>query len=702
MLQPSREQKLAFEELKKLDANAEISWDEQVGSPSRLRGVLSEPKAGAPEWVAREFISANHRLYAVKAPQEELRLRGISADREGNRHIRFQQMYRNLPVFGTELIVHLDRDNVVRGSDGRFIPGIDLPEKPKITAGEAKKRILSHQPRNKEIPGNEPVLIVLVREGKAYLAWHMTVAGIDKGLDGKDIPAEWAYFVDASAGEVLWKYNNLPTHTRTTGLGTGRYAGSIAVNTVHNHTSNKYELEDQWVPTGARVRTHDSNNGYPPAALSVDSNNNWSAADQGPEVDCHHYSRIVFDYFLMVHGRNSYDDAGADMEIYSHVGTNWNNASWSPSQQHVKIGDGDGTTWDPFCTLDMIAHEWTHAVTEHTAGLIYYGESGALNESMSDVFAALIEGDWLHGEDCWLGATAPAGRNMADPTNGGQYDPANAINSVLAGHQPDHTDDQYAGAADNGGVHINSGIMNKAAHLIATGGTWRGITMCEALGNDVLGRLYYQALTAHLTASSDFADMRQAVLDSLDDLYAGDPRYNRWKGTIKNAFAAVGVGSSVPCTIVCWLAQGCLAGPTICPSAPIICKLAPIVMCPPAPSICKLAPILKCSPEPTLMCPPSPILACLPGPDPGPYNPIIEKVRPVEKGIDIIRIAGIGKERAALFAKKGISTIDQFLEATATEAGMQRLAESTGISVRSLQNFQTKGKLLTRPADKGR
>jgi thermolysin len=85
--------------------------------------------------------------------------------------------------------------------------------------------------------------------------------------------------------------------------------------------------------------------------------------------------------------------------------------------------------------------------------------------------------------------------------------------------------DKYTGASDNGGVHINSGIMNKAAHLIVTAGTWRSITICEALGNDVLGRLYYQALTSHLTASLNFADMRQAVLDALDDVYAGDPRY---------------------------------------------------------------------------------------------------------------------------------------------------------------------------------
>jgi len=363
----------------------------------------------------------------------------------------------------------------------------------------------------------------------------------------------------------------------------------------------------------------------------------------------------------------------------------------------------------------MIAHEWTHAVTEHTAGLIYYGESGALNESMSDVFAALIDGDWLHGEDCWLGTTAPAGRNLADPTNGGQYNTTDPITSVLAGHQPDHWNDRYTGTADNGGVHINSGIMNKAAHLIATGGTWHSITICEALGNEILGRLYYQALTAHLTANSTFADMRQAVLDSLYDLYDSDPRYNRWQGTIKNAFAAVGVGSSVPCSITCWLAQGCFDGPTICKLAPIVCKLAPIAqcppspticklapstLCPPSPSICKLAPILKCPPEPTTMCPPSPILACLPGPDPAPYNPMIEKIRPVEKSLDILRIAGIGKERAALLNKKGISTINQFLKATASDAATQRLAEATGISVRGLKSFRVKGELLISPTEK--
>lgn len=713
MPRPDREQQLAFENLKKADPNAEVSWDEQSGAPLRLRGNLSAPTPGAPEPVARAFLSANRALFALRSPEAELQLKDSSADRLGNRHLRFQQMYQGLPVFGSEIVVHLNRENAVRGVNGRFTPRIDVPKEPRLSAEDAKKIALRDERNNREIPGKEPVLLVLIHGGKPHLCWHLTVGGSDKALDGSTAPAEWAYFVDALTGKVVWRYNNLPTHTRTTGAGSGRYSGSVTVNTVHNHAANQYELEDQWVPTGARVRTHDSNNGSPPSAVSSDNNNSWSAADQGPEVDCHHYSRIVFDYYLMVHGRNSYDDGGADMVINAHVGNNWNNASWSPSQQLVKIGDGDGTTYSPFSTLDMVAHEWTHAVTEHTAGLIYSGESGAINESMSDVFAALIDGDWLHGEDNWLAASAPAGRNLADPTNGGQYDPANPIVSVLAGHQPDHWNDRYTGAADNGGVHINSGIVNKAAFLIATGGIHRGISMCEALGNEVLGRLYYQALTSHLTASSNFSDMRDAVLDSLDDLYAGDPRYGRWRATIINAFAAVGIGTATTCPLTCWIAPGiCPPAPTLlCPPSPMLCGAAPTVTCPPAPTLCLISPSLQCPPAPLATCPPSPILSCppaprficppaprgcLPGPDPGPFIPRLERRLPVEK-LRVDEIPGIGKESASLLKKKGISTVEKLVQATDSAKRLNVLAAETGISPRSLKNWRVKAMLLVSP-----
>jgi Zn-dependent metalloprotease len=201
---------------------------------------------------------------------------------------------------------------------------------------------------------------------------------------------------------------------------------------------------------------------------------------------------------------------------------------------------------------------------------------------MSDVFAALVDGDWLQGEDNWKNlAEAPAGRNLADPTNGGKYKPSDPINSVLKGHQPDHMNDKYTGDVDRHGVHINSGIMNKVAYLIATGGTHRGIKICTGLGRTVLGKLYYQALTNHLVPSSGFNSMRDAVLDSLDDLYKNDTSYASWKASITNAFAAVGVGNKIDCPGIIWQPTKCPPGiklacpPGIkiipaCPSAPLI------------------------------------------------------------------------------------------------------------------------------------
>jgi thermolysin len=545
MSEPSRNQREAFSNLQRLDPNIEVRWDERTGAPSRVRGRLSDQQMGNPETAALQFLRNSKELFDMDRPDEELKFKYASTDARGNRHVRFQQMYRGLPVFGNELIVHMDSENAVQGINSRFMPRIDLPTEPSISANRAQRTVLEDSTANRERVGETPTLLVFMYEGRSHLAWNVTVDGIDEALDGSETPAKWEYFVDGLTGEILWRYNNLQTHSATTGTGTGKYIGSVTLNTVHNHTSNKYELEDRSMPTTAHICTHDADNGFPPKPLSEDSDNNWSATSQGAEVDCHVYTRMVFDYFLTMHGRNSYNNTGADMHIYAHVGNNWKNASWNGS--YVKIGDGDGIESDPFCTLDIIAHEWTHAVTEYTADLIYYGESGALNESMSDVFAALIDGDWLHGEDNWLKTTAPAGRNLADPTNGGQYDPSNPIDSVLDGHQPDHMNDKYTGPLDGGGVHINSGIMNKAAYLIATGGTHRGIRICEGLGREVLGRLYYHALETKLVPSSDFEDMRQAVLDALLDLYDGDPRYNRWRSSIINAFAAVGVGEAVLC-----------------------------------------------------------------------------------------------------------------------------------------------------------
>lgn len=620
--------------LKEIDPKVKVRKDKKNQRVLRIRGRLSEPQVKEPRKIAREFLASHADIFSIRYPEEELLLRAEDVDRVGNTHIRYQQMHEGLPVFGRELIVHMDSARVVRGINGKYVQGIKLQVKPKIQQEKVVDLVLDDDEGNNERKGEEPMLLVLVHNDEPFLSWHLTVDGKDKDLHGGEMPAKWEYFVNAMDGKIIWKYNNIQTHDKTTGTGTGRYSGDVILNTVHNHDTQSWQLEDRWTPgcSGARIYTYDCA-GALPCSLSEDTGNDWSANEQRDAVDCHHFTRIVFDYFFIMHGRNSYDDAGADLNIYARYPVQ-NNGYWDGTR--VAIGQGDGVDFEAICTLDFIAHEWTHAVTEHSAGLIYSDESGALNEAMSDIFAALIDGDWLWFEDGWLKATAPAGRNLADPTNGGQYDPADSLNSVLDGHQPDHTDDMYTGTNNSLYVHCNSGIMNKAAYLIAVGGTHRDIKICDGLGREVLGRLYYQALTQHLTASSDFEDMLDAVLDSLEDLYLGDLRYDKWRRSIINAFAAVGVGDSVGC-ITCWIA------PIICPPSPDIiqcppfpsipCPVAPIrIICPPSPDIILCPPSpdrFPCPPQPRFICPPLPDRfdcppmprGCLPGPDPLPFNP---------------------------------------------------------------------------------
>ena len=209
--------------------------------------------------------------------------------------------------------------------------------------------------------------------------------------------------------------------------------------------------------------------------------------------------------FSEVYGRDSYDDAGATVVATVHYQRNYDNAFWNGEQ--LVFGDGDGKTFDRFTKpVDVLGHELTHAVTEHTAGLVYEGQSGALNESISDVFGACLKqrllgqdavaGDWLIGAGLFLpGVQARALRDMAHP--GTAYD-----DPVLGKDpQPAHMDDYVDTTDDHGGVHINSGIPNRAFQLaaVAIGGS----------AAEGAGRIWYAALTGGLPARSRLRRLRR-------------------------------------------------------------------------------------------------------------------------------------------------------------------------------------------------
>lgn len=216
-----------------------------------------------------------------------------------------------------------------------------------------------------------------------------------------------------------------------------------------------------------------------------------------PEADAV-YTNLgrTYDYFADTFGRDSFDSNGATLVASINLcegGVPAQNAFWNGEQ--MAFGEGYGNS------LDVTAHELTHAITERTAGLEYECQPGALNEAMSDIFASNVDPeDWEIGENLPGGAL----RDMPDP---GKGDPP----------QPGHVDDFDTRPNDgdpfndHGGVHYNSGIINRAYYL-----------MVQSMGRDAAERIVYKALTEGLEADSSFEDFRTAALAAATELYGAD------------------------------------------------------------------------------------------------------------------------------------------------------------------------------------
>jgi Zn-dependent metalloprotease len=243
----------------------------------------------------------------------------------------------------------------------------------------------------------------------------------------------------------------------------------------------------------------------------------------------------TWDFYQDLFGRNSIDDEGMPLNATVHYGQNYNNAFWNGRQ--MVFGDGDGQLFNRFTiALDVIGHELAHGVTEDEAGLVYMFQPGALNEHLSDAFGVMIkqrvqnqtaaESDWLIGAGLLApGVNGVALRSMSQP--GTAYD-----DPVLGKDpQPGHMDDFVTTWQDNGGVHINSGIPNRAFHLaaLALGGyTW-----------ERLGRIWYETLRDNrLTTEPSFAEFARLTTDVAGQLHGAGGVEQQ---AVADAWAQVGV-----------------------------------------------------------------------------------------------------------------------------------------------------------------
>ncbi|MCE2726980.1 MAG: M4 family metallopeptidase [Planctomycetaceae bacterium] len=256
--------------------------------------------------------------------------------------------------------------------------------------------------------------------------------------------------------------------------------------------------------------------------------------------EAYDYSGDTFDFFLERFARNSLDDDGMTLISSVHVGEAdgrdrfqpMNNAFWDGAQ--MAYGDGDGEVFQCFTrSLDVVAHELTHGVQAFTSNLAYRGQSGALNEHFADVFGVLVrqwrrkesadEASWLVGAEILVAAkTRRAIRDMEHPGTAYADDPA-----LGSDPQPDHMDRIYTGPADSGGVHLNSGIPNRAFVLCA-----------QSLGGpawETPGAIWYEALL-QLSRTSQFSDMAKLTAQ-----IAGDRFGAATKKAVRAAWKKVGL-----------------------------------------------------------------------------------------------------------------------------------------------------------------
>jgi Zn-dependent metalloprotease len=287
-------------------------------------------------------------------------------------------------------------------------------------------------------------------------------------------------------------------------------------------------------PAGEKCRTiFDAKNGNELPGTIVRGEGD-PPTDDPAVTEAYDGAGATYDLFCELFERNSIDDRGLRLDSTVHFGMNYDNAFWDGNQ--MVYGDGDGELFERFTkAIDVIAHELTHGVTQYEAGLIYYGESGALNESFSDVFGSLVkqkilnqtaeEADWIIGEGLFTANVKGAGiRSMKSP--GTAYD-----DPVLGKDpQPGHVKDLYKGTDDNGGVHINSGIPNRAFYLAAMeigGYAW-----------EKAGKIWYIALCDRLRSRANFKRAAKTLIKVAGELYGEG---SKEQNAVKTGWKEVGV-----------------------------------------------------------------------------------------------------------------------------------------------------------------
>ncbi|PTL77315.1 M4 family metallopeptidase [Vitiosangium sp. GDMCC 1.1324] len=424
-----------------------------LGTASSVQG-LAAGRDGLSQ--ALPGIAAVFRLQASDLVAKRSRV-----DEQGVTHVRYAQTKNGLPVVNEELIVHVASNGTITGANGTARDGELAPAKATISAEAAEIAAVNSTSGSRL--SNDSAKLVYVRStqsGKLTLAYEVAVRG-----EGRDLPIDEKVYVSALDGSIVQRNSNIHT------------ALNRAVYSANNGTSLPGTLKR-------------SEGGAATGDNHVDTN----YAKLGGTYDCYKNN----------FGRDSYNNAGAQLKSTVHYSSNYVNAFWNGTQ--MVYGDGDGVNSTQLgLSADVTTHELTHAVTSSESNLTYSGESGGLNEAMSDIFGAYCEsyasGTWattnavfMVGDDIWTPATPnDALRYMYDPAKDGS-----SLDFWTSG----------AGSVD---VHYSSGIANLAFTLLSKGGTHprsKSTVNVTGIGVQKAGAIFYKANVDLMTASTTFAQAK--------------------------------------------------------------------------------------------------------------------------------------------------------------------------------------------------
>jgi bacillolysin len=441
-------------------------------------GILS---GSTPVNVARIFMEIYGPLFGLgDSAQNQLSLRSEKHG-EGNTVIRFQQLYRNVPVLGGEIILYMDENSNLIAAIGELLPELTLDTSPRISADSARKLARLMMVRWYGYPPDElmtstpelwiynPILLGGLGPRLNRLVWLVEVQPI--GIQ----PLRELVLIDAHLGVISLHFNQID----------------------YGLFREVYDNEN------------DPNAGLPGIG-PVRSESDPATGDIDTDA-AYIYTGHAYDFYYDIHGRDSIDDSGGSLISTVRYCPQWGdaemcpfaNAFWNGSQ--MVFGDGFSQA------DDIVAHELTHGVTDHESNLFPYMQSGAIDEAFSDIWGEFVdqtngmgndsqEARWLIGEDLpILGAL----RDMSNPPLSGDSDgfpDPDRMGSLLYMCNP----------ADSGGIHTNNGVANKAAFLMVDGGDFNGQTI-EGLGITKTAKIWYEVQTSLLTSASDYQDLHDAL-----------------------------------------------------------------------------------------------------------------------------------------------------------------------------------------------